>query len=61
MKVIPYVIPGGMTSISQSLDVCINKPSKTMLKVEINVIGAWIKEAWDDIPQEMLAYSFKKW
>ena len=31
-----------------------------MQEMEISVICTWIKEAWDDIPHEMLAYSFRK-
>ena len=68
------VIPGGLTSVVQPLDVCLNKPFKDrprqkwctwMIKGEKTFtvggnICEWVKDSWNKIPSEMVARSFKK-
>ena len=76
------MIPGGMPSMLQPLDVSINKPFKDHMrakwqqwmlagehtftarghirKVELEEICRWISAAWNDIPTEMIAKSFRK-
>lgn len=82
MKTSVALIPGGLTSLLQPLDVCLNKPFKDRLrakwiewmsssdaavtkgnnlkKVDIVTIAEWVKEAWLDIPSDMIVRSFKK-
>ena len=79
----PIVIPGGMTSMVQPLDVAINKPFKDRMrkkwqewiladqhtftasgrirKVELTQICQWMYEAWEDIPNELIKKSFRKY
>ncbi len=69
------IIPGGLTSLVQPLDVSINKPFKDRLKNLWNawmikrvekkaptriLLAKWVKEAWDDIPEEIVRKAFKK-
>lgn len=75
-------IPGGMTSLLQPLDVCINRPFKAHLKhfylewmattvhettptgrlkkPTLTLICDWILAAWNLIPNDLVAKSFKK-
>lgn len=75
------MIPDGLTSLFQPLDICLNKSfedkirSKWMkwmssgdatitkngnfLKVDIVTISEWVKEAWLELPEEMIFRSFK--
>uniref|UniRef100_A0A8C5P864 HTH CENPB-type domain-containing protein n=1 Tax=Leptobrachium leishanense TaxID=445787 RepID=A0A8C5P864_9ANUR len=76
------VIPGGLTSVLQPLDVCLNKPFKARVrkmwhewmssgqaqltkvgnlkKPEIELIAKWVRDAWEEIPEEMVQRAFKK-
>ena len=76
------VIPGGLTSILQPLDVVLNKPFKDRMKQKwmawmasgkqeftktgnmkrpsLSLVTYWVKEAWNDIPTEMVVKSFLK-
>ena len=76
------VIPGGLTSQLQPLDVCLNKPFKDRVrqmwqdwvcsdavtttksglpqKPDITLVCRWVKDAWDAIPADMIAKSFRK-
>ncbi|KAG8173318.1 hypothetical protein JTE90_003633 [Oedothorax gibbosus] len=66
------VIPGGLTSILQPLDVCINRPSRTgwsgcrqktgKLKKSGHSDNCAVgkKDAWESIPTAMITKSFKK-
>jgi len=75
------VIPGGLTSVVQLLDVSINKQFKDRMrekwrmwmaegkfettrggnlkKPDNSLMCHWIREAWDDIPHEIIVNSFK--
>ena len=59
------IIPGGMTSLLQPLDVCINKPLKTGLhqvgrtrKVDLPTICGWIVKVWRSISEDLIRRSF---
>ncbi|KAJ1202141.1 hypothetical protein NDU88_005942 [Pleurodeles waltl] len=76
------VIPGGLTSVLQPLDVCLNKPFKdrvrkmwcewmssgqarltkggNMMKPDIELIAKWFRDAWEEIPEDMVKHAFKK-
>ena len=76
------VIPGGLTSVLQPLDVCLNKPFKDRVRerwttwivegeksltpagnvraASLTTVASWVLEAWRDLPEEMVARSFKK-
>ena len=76
------VIPGGLTSILQPLDVVLNKPFKDRMRQKwmawmasddkdltkggnlkrpgLSLVTSWVKEAWEDIPAEMVKKSFLK-
>lgn len=76
------VIPGGLTSILQPLDVVLNKPFKDRMRQKwmawmasgqqeqtksgnfkrpsLSLVSTWVKEAWDDIPSQMVAKAFLK-
>ena len=51
------VIPAGMRSAFQPLDVSVNKPFKARLSEQYD---RWISSAWTRIPAELVTKSFKK-
>ncbi|CAB4413836.1 unnamed protein product [Rhizophagus irregularis] len=53
------VIPGGLTSICQPLDIAINKPFKDNLRKECEVCG-WVKRSWENVSEEIIIRAFKK-
>ena len=77
------VIPGGLTSICQPLNVAINKPFKDNLRKEwhlwmangsagetaaenlrrarLSEVCGWVKRSWDNISDEVIIKSFKKY
>lgn len=76
------IIPGGMTSQLQPLDVAVNKPFKDRVaklykewlakddaamtptgrrkKAPLSEVATWVKDAWDDLPTEIIQTGFKK-
>ena len=80
VNTVPAIIPDGMTSILQPLDVCIIKPFKDIMQrkwqqwmlsrehtstaggrkrqANLDVICNSFKEAWEEIPEELVKKSF---
>ncbi|CAG8689041.1 79_t:CDS:2, partial [Dentiscutata erythropus] len=54
MNTILGVIPGGLTSVVQSLD------KGNMKKPEHNIMCHWVMEVWNEISTEIIIKSFKK-
>lgn len=76
------VIPDGLTSVLQPLDVCLSKPFKDRVRerwttwmvegeksltpagnvkaASLTTVASWVLETWRDLPDEMVARSFKK-
>uniref|UniRef100_A0A8C8VPE3 HTH CENPB-type domain-containing protein n=1 Tax=Pelusios castaneus TaxID=367368 RepID=A0A8C8VPE3_9SAUR len=82
LKTTLAVIPSGLTSMLQPLDMCLNKTFKdrvrkmrqdwmlsgearltkggNLMKPDIELIAKWVRDAWEDIPTDVVRRAFLK-